>query len=332
MKYQEEIMRRLPSRSALNELVDWLRLRLELVESLSEQIGVEKSNSVNQLEAYKRKLTEINDEMKQGQENSLKFIRNSIEDEIQQGFYDLSVSEQLAKTERDWTRLKHKLNTDLERLNLSLVRISEFDRNVKQMQLWIQNQSIGNNSNEVSSILNQSTSEQIGSGSIVVDLNVIDDDKKILAQINNYKELLSRLENLWQQERNELPSSENCKIGLLVQYHMSKNLDELKSNLQRMELISKLKIENNLTQIKQNYTMEINELNAALESEVNFINFGKNIQLKKNLLFFNFICFVNLTTKLIQINKFELTCCILIIYFIVVSKTMFIIIIIIIIL
>ena len=107
-------------------------------------------------------------------------------------------------------------------------------------------------------------------------LNVIDDDKKILAQINNYKELLSRLEVIWQQERDEFHQQEHSKISKLVQDHMCTNLDELKANLHSMELVSKLKIENNLTHIKQNYTIEINELNASLESEVNFVNFGKH--------------------------------------------------------
>ena len=81
-------MKKLPSRSALNELVDWLRLRLELVESLAERIGTNSnfSSSLGQLEAYKKKLTEIGDEMKQSRECSLKFIRNSIEDEIKQCF------------------------------------------------------------------------------------------------------------------------------------------------------------------------------------------------------------------------------------------------------
>jgi hypothetical protein len=269
-------MKRLPSRSALNELVDWLRLRLEIIETQSDRIGNDKSNIPNQLENYKKRLIEINEEMKQNRECSLKFIRNSIEDEIKQGFYDLSVSELLSRTERDWNRLKQKINTDLERLNLSLVRINEFDRNVRQMQIWIQNQTASEallvtDSASNISIINQTTIDEMKS------LNVIDDDKKILMQISNYKELLSRLEVLWQQERNELPTSENCKIGKLVQDHMSRNLDELKSNLHGMELISKLKIENNLTQIKQTYTVEINELNSSLESEVNFINFGKFI-------------------------------------------------------
>lgn len=107
-------------------------------------------------------------------------------------------------------------------------------------------------------------------------LNIIDDDKKILIQISNYKELLSRLEVLWQQERNEFQHLENSKINQLVQNHMCTNLNELKANLQNMELASKLKIESNLTTLKQNYTIEINEMNAALEREVNFVDFGKN--------------------------------------------------------
>lgn len=136
-------MKTLPSRSALNELVDWLRLRVDLVEQLSDRIdNCEKSNSIEQLASYKRKLTEISDEMRHSRESSLKIIRNSIEEEIRQGFYDLAVSELLAKTERDWSKFKSKIMNDLERLDLSLARIHEFDRNVKQMQVWIQNQSM----------------------------------------------------------------------------------------------------------------------------------------------------------------------------------------------
>jgi hypothetical protein len=136
-------MKTLPSRSALNELVDWLRARVDLVEQLSDRIeNCEKSNSIEQLESYKRKLLDISDEMRQSRESSLKIIRNSIEEEIRQGFYDLAVSELLAKTERDWSKFKNKITNDLERLELSLARINEFDRNVKQMQVWIQNQSM----------------------------------------------------------------------------------------------------------------------------------------------------------------------------------------------
>ena len=261
-------MKTLPSRSALNELVDWLRIRVELVESLSSRIGTEKCNTLEHLETYKKKLCEVSQEMKQGRDSSLKYLRNSIEDEIKQGFYDLAVSELLAKTERDWNKLSQRISNDLERLDLSLVRINEFDRNVRQMQVWIQNQTT-----EVSSA--ESTPNQPVFIDEMSSLNIIDDDKRILAQINNYKELLSRLDVIWQQERKELHNSENSKIGQLVQKHMCTNLDELRSNLQSMELISKLKIENNLTSIKQTYTIEINELNASLESEVNFVNFGK---------------------------------------------------------
>jgi hypothetical protein len=293
-------MKTLPSRSALNELISWLYSRIDLVDNLSAHIQTEKtktttthsSSSLEQLEAYKKKLAEISDEMKQGRAGSLKFIRNSIEDEIRQGFYDLTVSELLSKTERDWTRLKQRISNELERLELSLIRISEFDRNVRQMQVWIQSQAL----TEVRSFkgilggvlffifgcclyFQQTPVESTPNHSFLVDemknINVIDDDKKILAQINNYKELLSRLEVIWQQERDELGSGEGSKIGQLVQEHMSANLDELKSNLQSMELISKLKIENNLSSLKHTYTVEMNEMNAALESEVNFINIGK---------------------------------------------------------
>jgi len=145
-------MKTLPSRSALNELISWLYSRMDLVDSLSTQKRAEEGNStsstttttssLDKLEGYKKKLVEISDEMKQGRGGSLKFIRNSIEDEIKQGFYDLTVSELLSKTERDWTRFRQRISNELERLELSLIRINEFDRNVRQMQVWIQSQAI----------------------------------------------------------------------------------------------------------------------------------------------------------------------------------------------
>ncbi len=140
----------------------------------------------------------------------------------------------------------------------------------------------------------ESTPNHSGNRSFLIDdmtsLNIIDDDKKILIQISNYKELLSRLEVLWQQERNEFQHLENSKINQLVQDHMCTNLNELKANLQNMELVSRLKIENNLTALKQNYTIEINEMNAALEREVNFVNFGKGFSVLEIVVIVHLLC------------------------------------------
>ncbi len=71
---------------------------------------------------------------------------------------------------------------------------------------------------------------------------------------------------------------------------MCTNLNELKANLQNMELVSRLKIENNLTALKQNYTIEINEMNAALEREVNFVNFGKGFSVLEIVVIVHLLC------------------------------------------
>lgn len=287
---QQEIIKSLPSRLALNDLIDWLKIKIDLVESFSKRIGTDEYKSFNQLETYKKNLIEICQEIASSKENCLSFIKEAIDNEIKQGFYDFTMSEHLAKTEREWSQLKQKINNDIERLNLSLIRISEFDKNVIQMQEWIQQQTVTEMKN----------------------LTSIDDDRKILTQINDYKDLLTRLESIWQQERDDIIQNENSSISLIVQNHMSKNLDELKSNLQRMELISKLKIESNLSHVKKVYNQETSEFNSALESEINFVYSGKIIsyqQLESAMKKINDIL-IKLDEKRLKLktilNKFEL--------------------------
>ncbi len=281
---QEEIMKCLPSRVALNDLLEWLHAKIELVEKFSKKIGTEDCKSIAQLEIYKNNLQTISQEIADSKETCLQFVRDAIEDEMKQGFYDFNMSEHLARTEREWFQLKQKISNDLERLNLSLVRINEFDKNVAQMQEWIQSQTIAEMNHLATDSSTVSPTKAKLSSLSQSNMNIkntIEDDKKILTQINDYKELLLRLESIWQQERVELIQNQKCQISLIVQEHMSKNLDELKSNLQRMELISKLKIESNLSDAKRAYANETVELNATLESEINFIQTGRIVSYKQ---------------------------------------------------
>ncbi len=264
---QNEITRCLPSRVALNDLVEWLKVKINLVENLSKRVGSDDCKSINHLENYKNVLYEITEEIFKSKEACLNFIKKSVEEEIKQGFYDFNITENLATTEKEWNHFKQKVSNDLERLKICLIRISEFDKNVAKMQEWIQLQT----SSEINNLVLTSPA------STKLSINNLEDDKKILSQINDYKELLSRLEFIWQQERSELIQNEISKISQIVQDHMSNNLDELKSNLQRMELISKLKIESNLSDSKKIFNNETNELNIMLESEINFILNGKII-------------------------------------------------------
>ena len=284
---QQEILKCLPSRVALNDLLEWLRVKVELVDKFAKKIGSDDCKSIAQLEVYKNSLQAISQEIVDSKETCLRYVRQAIDDEMKQGFYDFNMSEHLARTEREWLQLKQKISMDLERLNLSLVRISEFDKNVAQMQEWIQSQTTA----EINHLPSESSSSSspakakaklssLSQSNMNIN-NTIEDDKKILTQINDYKQLLLRLESIWQQERVELIQNDKCQISLIAQEHMSKNLDELKSNLQRMELICKLKIESNLSDAKRAYANETVELNVALESEINFIQTGRIVSYKQ---------------------------------------------------
>lgn len=261
-------MNSLPSRNSLAELKDWVRLKIDLIERLSNELASD-NRTLNDLSVYKSQLGEINDEIRHEREYSLKFVRNSLDSEIKQGFYDLHVSEECMQMERDWSRLKQKLNTDLERLDINLNRCAEFEKTIEQMQTWIENRTQA----ELAHIMPTEKSDT----SEIKHLNTIDDDKEVMKQITIYSESLNKLEIFWK-------SQEKCDatlIGRIAQKHIDLVFDDLKQKLDKIELITKLKIESNLSQLKQNFAAKMNELNGALETELNFLNHGKIASLRQ---------------------------------------------------
>ena len=261
-------MSSLPSRNSLQELQEWLRFKLNLIEEMSKEISIEKQ-SLNQLYAYKNQLLEINDEIKHERENSLKYVRNSIDNEIKQGFYDLHASEECMQMERDWSRLKQKLNSDLERLDINLNRCAEFEKSIEPMLTWVDIQT----QKELENII----PAEINDINEVKCLNTIEDDKHTMKQIAVFLESLEKVEILWKsQDKND-----KTLICQIVQKHVEFMLDDLKEKMEKIELITKLKIESNLSQLKQNFAIKMNELNGRLETQVNFLNLGKITSLKQ---------------------------------------------------
>jgi exonuclease VII small subunit len=261
-------MTSLPSRNSLQELQEWIRFRLELIENMSNELSIEKQ-SLNQLYGYKNQLMEISDEIKHEREHSLKFVRNSIDNEIKQGFYDLHVSEECMQMEREWSRLKQKLNSDLERLDIHLNRCAEFEKSIEPMQKWVDVQT----QRELENIMPQENSDI----NEVKCLNTIEDDKHTMKQIAMFLESLEKLEIIWKSQ----DKSDKTVIGQIVQKHAEFIFDDLKQKMEKIELITKLKIESNLSQLKQNFALKMNEVNGHLETEVNFLNHGKIASLKQ---------------------------------------------------
>ena len=266
----------MPSRNALEEFKEWIKQKTILVENLSSQMSIEIDNLV-QLDVYKAQLVEINEEIKHDRECSLNFIKNSIENEIKQGFYDLGVSEQLTEVEREWNRLKQKISNDIERIDINLIKLNEFERNIKQMKEWTRSQT----QNELKNLPHTSKLDDSKNLTMLDEINCvnsIEDDKATMKKISAYIEQLKNFENSWKKDGRKTPDhldSVDSVINLISQHHINAKLEELKQSLNKIELITKLKIESNLSQLKQTYAAKMNDLNSELESQLSFISHGK---------------------------------------------------------
>ena len=261
-------MNSLPSRNALAELHEWIIFRINLIENLFQDLS-NSEKSLNQLYSYKNQLLDISDELKHEREYSLKFVRNSIDNEIKQGFYDIHVSEECMQMESDFARLKQKINSDLERLDIHLTRCGEFEKSIETMHAWVDQQT----QSELANIIPEKIDSNVECGF----LNTIEDDKYTMKQITIYLENLAKSELIWKSQ----DKSDASVIGQIVKKYIDQVIDDLKEKMNKIELITKLKIESNLSHMKQNFAIKMNELNGVLESELNFINHGKISSLKQ---------------------------------------------------
>jgi hypothetical protein len=90
------------------------------------------------LETYKRDLIQINNEIKDERECLFNYICESIETEMNHGFYDLSLADRLSQMKKEWFHLKSSIKSNLEILDMNTLRINEFEKSIFDINEWLQ--------------------------------------------------------------------------------------------------------------------------------------------------------------------------------------------------
>ena len=257
----------LSSRKSLVQLIEWIRYKADYVETLTKSIfdfGTITSSSLkdsfSELDTYKRDLVQINNEIKDERECLFNYICDSIEKEMNHGFYDLSLADRLSQMKKEWFHLKSSIKSNLEILDMNTLRMNEFEKSVFEINEWLQ-----------SHYWNQTlTTSKLNKYANL-------DDRKILVEINAHMEKLKKLKESYQDDSNQYntTNTNNEIISQISNSYIKTRLNELETSLEKTCLIAKMKLENNLNQFKQDYSIKLNDLNNRLETEVNFIDHGK---------------------------------------------------------
>lgn len=261
VKLQKEIMKNLPSRNALIELSDWVKIKYRFVEQLSDSIKPEGS-TLDQIKLYLKELQSISNEM-ETKEVTLRFIRESIENETQQGFYDLVICEKNSKLEDDWNRLKHFISSELERVDLIFDKINTFEKEVNEIESWIGDQKEKTLKQIEQEMITKPEEFQIQTASSQI----------FSSQISSQK---LNLEQIQKSHKDELDNKhDDLKYVSIAKNYIEKKVDYLKSDLEMLEKQSEASKEAKFIKIKHTYENHINELDSNIKREVNFLNNGK---------------------------------------------------------
>jgi hypothetical protein len=270
------------------------------IDQLEKQFRTETFIDLTQLEAYKRKFMRLCDAMRTEREPQLIFILESIEQEIQEGFYDLVMSEQCNQLESDWSRLKQRLNQNRVTIDRGIVRLSQFDKDVAKLRHRIEHKSAQNEYaqlNDESTIIlfnDYNTSQLMNNTTLLSNRDEcgdFEDEKSTLKQITNLKNDLDSLRSFWlnnchsisisSESGNTNETANDSHLRQMLKANMCQTFDELSNDLDRIELKNRLKMENNFSQLKQSYSTRIHELNSLLENEVSFLSHGKVVTHKQ---------------------------------------------------
>ncbi|CAF0715881.1 unnamed protein product [Brachionus calyciflorus] len=270
MEYHQKIMKNLPSRNSLNDLQKWLFNANERLENQELIIETDRPIDLKKLEIFKKDLTQLKDELTNEKEVELKFCTDIIDNEIKQGFYDLSIQQKSSQIKNEFDRFRLKLNSNLDRIEISILKLKEFDRSIHQIKYWINNK---NKQNELENFTKFKTC--FDESTILMDemtnLTCLDDEKNLIKQILSLLKELEEIKNFWLNDK----IVNDPTIRTIIYDYINNELNNLKNDLEKIELFNQIKIENNLSQLKQTYTSEINELNLGLQNELNFILNGK---------------------------------------------------------
>ena len=267
-------------------------MRSSQIDQLEKQLWSEKIADLCKLESYKRQFMHLCDEMRTERESQLLFILDSIERETKEGFYDLVISEQCNQLECDWKKFKQRLSQNLELVDIGIIRLTEFGKEFSNLRNQIEQKSFQNEYaqlNDESTIIFTEFNSIISNKMNLANNSQFDEEKNILMQIVSLKSEMEALRAKWLDKSAVevlLGTSVNATdngvfLNELLKATMTQKFEELSNLLDGVELKNRLKLENNLTQLKQNYSARINELNFLLENEVNFLSHGKIVTHKQ---------------------------------------------------
>jgi hypothetical protein len=265
----------LPSRRLIVDINDWIISKKSILDQLEKQMSETNLLDQKKMNYFKREFETIKNEMKNEREPQLIFVLDSIEKEIKEGFFDLILSEKCNKLQADWTHLKQNLNISIDLVEYCGDEVGRFEQNILQIKKFIDYQL---NINEYTQINDESiiifTDNSNINNTLLFNsrLQLNNTEKNVLTQISENKQRIQTIKENISFDENKIKFRklrENLRnLSLVI-------LSELESNLDRIELKNRLKLENNFTQLKQNYTKKINELYISLENEYNFLTQGK---------------------------------------------------------
>ncbi|RMZ97858.1 hypothetical protein BpHYR1_020011, partial [Brachionus plicatilis] len=255
--YHQKIMKNLPSRSSLNDLQHWLGDANERVKRINLCIETERPVSLKHLETIKKEINQLRDQLLNEKEIEFKFCSETIENEAKQGFFDLSIQELSAQIGNDLEKLKQRVNSSLERVQICALKLDEFGRSIGQIKCWLDNKAEQAELSEATKLTTNSDQMQ--------------EEKNLVIQIVALGKELDAIRHFWLEDK----ILNDPLIHSVIYDHIVQQLDHLKSNLDKVQLFNQLKIQNNFTHIKQSFSAEINELNLRLHNELNFVLTGK---------------------------------------------------------
>lgn len=289
--YHERILQSLQSRMALQELNAWIKSQLDKLDTLEGTLDVTQTHqpeqwslSLGRLENIKLELVEMNEEIGNKRERELLFILDSIENELKQGFYDINITENCNTLEFNWNCLKQRLKNLLDLVDLTLLKALQFDSELNQLNQLIEASFSASNALELNKFNSDSTliidplmitmdatTTTITAGGGNDSNSALDGDKYALDKLNTYKRELDAL---------RVKLNENAENSLMRRLFAHK-LDLLRLAIENAEKVLKVKLETNLTHLRQSFTTRINELYARLEAELNYLHNGNSINLFK---------------------------------------------------
>ena len=291
-------MKNLPSRNSLNDLQNWICDANQRIKDIYLIIETDRPIDMKKLELLKKNISLLREELFNKNEIEFKFCSETIENEVKQGFFDLSIQETSAQIKTDLEKLNQKINSSMETVDISILKLNEFDKTICQLKSWLDNKI---KQAELEKVTKFKTNFE--EKTILMDemknYTSIEEEKTLAKQIAGLKLELDDIRKFWLDER----TLNHTLIRSLIYDHIFKELEVLKNNLENIEVFNQVKIQNNFTSMKQNFSLEINELNFRLQDELNFVLSGKMTNLTQ---YCTAICNLKSILDILELKRTEM--------------------------